>query len=63
MTEQCGWQGPRGDDCARPAKWLVVRDVAILAAGTPAAFACDVHLGDIVKERAIEWVGCWVDKA
>jgi hypothetical protein len=62
MTEPCHWQDKRGNDCARPAAWLVGRlDEEGLV--VRAAHSCNVHLGDIVRERAVEWVGCWVDKA
>jgi len=62
MTEQCGWQDKRGNDCARPAVWAVNR-IDDWDAHVDHVYSCNVHLGEVVKERAVEWVGCWVDKA
>ena len=62
MSEQCGWQDKRGNDCARPAAWEILGDPDNLV-GALVVYCCNVHLGDVVKERAVEWVGCWVDKA
>jgi hypothetical protein len=61
MNETCGWQDKRGNDCARPAVWEILGDPDNLT--DRYVYCCNVHLGDIVKERAVEWVGCWVDKA
>lgn len=62
MTDTCGWQDKRGNDCARPAVWEILGNPE-MQPDERGVFACNVHLGDIVKERAVEWVGCWVDKA
>jgi hypothetical protein len=67
MTEQCGWQDKRGNDCARPAVWIVVdphfESTYNVNQDDEVVYCCNVHLGDVVKERAVEWVGCWVDRA
>jgi hypothetical protein len=63
MTEPCSWQDKRGNDCARPAAWCLAATQGYTAREVETVYACNVHLGDVVRERAVEWVGCWVDKA
>jgi hypothetical protein len=62
MSEPCHWQDKRGNDCARPAAWSV-GELNEFDSIVRSVHSCNVHLGDIVRERAVEWVGCWVDKA
>jgi hypothetical protein len=61
MSEPCHWQDKRGNDCARPAAWVIER--RNIYNDDRMVHSCDVHIGDIVRERAVEWIGCWVDKA
>jgi hypothetical protein len=55
VKDVCDWNDGA---CRCPVVWTVF-------GATPdnVVYACNAHLGDVVKERATEWVGCWVDRA
>lgn len=57
MTPQCSWQ----DSCLNEATWVVADQDAVMTAARYKN-SCDEHFAETVREAAVDWLGCWVEK-